>query len=313
MNECIILRGIGGFETHYRHAVMDKKKKVLIPPGKEIRFREDWIKDNGVLENHIAASLKINRERASDYIDDFVQRFFNTLKDSGKITLEGIGTFSFGENNRLLFEELKDVNYLADSFGLDALEIDFEPGTVERVPAEALKPIDQPRRKQTVLYITIGILLLVILVTIIILLSEGSNYRLFDFNKRLTRNEQLVFGTREVLSTDSATQLVEEKLNTRTTTRVALAYDPEEGATGADEEASGISYYLIAGSFKTIKNAEISMQELIDDGFAAEVVPMGENIRVVVGTFYDRKEALNELRRLRRQIDQSIWLLEKPR
>lgn len=308
MNECIILRGVGGFETRYKHAVLKKNTKVLVPPSKEIIFRAEWIQDNGVLERHLAKSLKISQEHASAYIDDFVQRFFNTLKEEGSATMEGIGHFRYDEKSNLQFKELKDTNYLADSFGLDALELDLQPPQPITDSPEPLKPVEQSKRKQTVLYITIGVLLLVISVTLIILLSEGSNFKLFDFNKRLSKSEQLVFGNRPSVSHDSATRVVEQHLDDQTSTRVALAFEEEKDLP--DQEPA-VTYYLIAGSFKTTKNAELSRQELLDDGFDAEVVPMGENLRVVVGTFYNRKQALDELRRLRQQIDQSIWLLEK--
>ena len=78
-----------------------------------------------------------------------------------------------------------------------------------------------------------------------------------------------------------------------------------------DGSVSEANYLLIAGSFKNNRNAELLRDQLIRKGFKAEVRETGINFRVIIGQFADRQQAIQELRRMRSQLDQSVWLLEE--
>jgi hypothetical protein len=307
LNECVILRGVGGFETKYKHAVLDRKKKIIAPPSKIILFHPDWVQDNGVLENHLKESLDIEQQEASELIDTYVNNFFEKLKTEGKILLEGIGEFIFDNRQNLIFHELEGENYLADSFGLDHLDFRDSHLIAPHKIESALTPHEQPKRRLTGWYIAIGILLLVISVTLIILISEGRGVDLLNLSsdKKPTKDEFVVFGSPDTTRTDSVTQSIEKNLDKRTSPRQALALDKS-----AQQVTSPAMYYLIAGSFNNNRNAQIQKELLIRKGFSPEIMTTGRNYRVVVGKFTNRKQAITELRRLRAQLDQSVWLLE---
>jgi nucleoid DNA-binding protein len=146
-SECVILRGFGGFDSSYRNAILDKNKKLIQPPGKKITFRPDWIKDNGVLEKYISDSLHIKTEQASKYIDLFVNELLTRLESDGCVQVEGIGNFKRGKLRAIEFFELEDETYLADSFGLDALDIEPEPSRVETSAVIERKPVAPQRKK----------------------------------------------------------------------------------------------------------------------------------------------------------------------
>jgi hypothetical protein len=321
-NECVILRGVGGFETSYQHAVYNKTRKVISPPSKQIQFHEDWIKDNGVLENYLSTSLNISAEEASDRVDIFVQEFFNELREKGSVSLRGTGEFFLDDKSRIQFRQLEDANYLADSFGLDILNLDPETKIPQKAEELPLAPIVPQRRKRTGWYIAGGVLLLVISVTLIIILSEGSSLRLFNFldrERKSGKDEMIVFGNPDLALKDSVVKIIEKDLDSRTRAREALnpvTPDAENNERIADVPAApvitaeGTTYYLVAGSFRTIRSADILKEQLTRKGFEAETIDMGANVRVIVGKYSNRKLALDELRRMRQQLDQSVWLLE---
>jgi len=317
LNECVILRGIGGFETAYKNAIYRKDKKIIVPPSKRIHFQSEWIKDNGVLENHLAKSLGISNEKASEHIDNYVQEFHNQIRKEGKVLLEGIGEFVIDKEKRLQFKELEDANYLVDSFGLDVLDIEPDIENNSKAVITNLSPLNPGPRKLSGWYIAIGLLLLMISITFIILISEGKEVRLFNINKNsgLT-DEVVIFGPSSDPVADSISRAVEQVLDHKTATRNALTIektslrDKGEVVTEIPGEDK-IAYYLVAGSFKTTRNAEILKEQLVRKGFSPEILHTGNmRYRVVVGTYYEHRRAIEELRRIRIQLDQSVWLLE---
>ncbi len=310
LNECVILRGIGGFETSYKNAILDKQKKRLIPPGKKIRFRPELVKDNGLLEEHIAKSLKISREEASDNIDAFVQEFHDTIRDEGKIFFEGIGEFRLSQNNTIIFKEIQGENYLADSFGLDVLDIDIESNDNNHRKKRELQPLVPKERKLTGWYIAIGILIVLISVTILFIISSSPEVSVFD---RLGENDpsresEMIVLKPQHEEEDSDAQSIGQTIDENTLPKKALAI---ETPSLNETSASGLIYYIIAGSFKYEKNAERLKGMLLNKGFNPLVIEKGNYIRVVVGVFDDRNLAIAELRRIRNQYDQSVWLMEE--
>jgi len=316
LNECVILRGIGGFETTYKNAIYRKAKKIIVPPSKRIQFQPEWIKDNGVLENHLVKSLGISNEKASEHIDNYVQEFHNQIRKEGKVLLEGIGEFAIDKEQRIHFKELEDANYLADSFGLDVLNIEPDIENYSKPVTTNLTPLTPGPRKLSGLYIAIGILLLMISITFIILISEGKEVRLFNIKKNSgSTDEVVIFGPSSDLVADSISRAVEQVLDHKTTTRNALTLEktsvPDNREVVTEISGDKIAYYLVAGSFKTMRNAEILKEQLVRKGFSPEILHTGNmQYRVVVGTYYEHRRAIEELRRIRIQLDQSVWLLE---
>ena len=90
-SECVILPGLGGFETHYQAAKVDKQKNIFEPPSKYIRFRPDLIKDNGVLLKYLMDKEKISEVEAEKQLKDFVSDINSKLKLEGQAILQGIG------------------------------------------------------------------------------------------------------------------------------------------------------------------------------------------------------------------------------
>jgi cell division septation protein DedD len=321
LNECVILRGVGGFETSYKNAAFRKNKKAIAPPGKHVHFRPELLKDNGVLEKYIQKSTGISSENASEQIDIFVNTFFEQLRESGKVLLNGIGEFALDENSKLKFQEFEDVNYLADSFGLDTLDIIYKSLPKEESKETKPPPVVLQRRKLTGWYVAIGVLLLVVTVTFIILIAESAGVSIFNFtgkNKQSDQSETVVFGPQISVEKDSLTKAIEETINQKTSPKTALAISTEQTPAfipvqkSTKTELSNNHYFLIAGSFKNARNAEILKEQLLRKGFVPEVYHReGDYYRVVIGRFNNRQEAIDELRRIRKQIDQSIWLWER--
>jgi nucleoid DNA-binding protein len=317
-SECVILRGFGGFETSYRNASVDKSKNLITPPGKKITFRPDWTKDNGILENYIASSLNITPEKASKYISIFVYDLLTRIENEGSALLEGIGRFKKNKSRVLEFYELEDVTYLADSFGLDTLDIEAAPSSKENSSVPEIKPILPQRRKMTGLYVVIGLLILSILITSIIYFSGKEGMSIFNFSKKTVKvpnkSDMIVFGKKNDVLQDSVKQAIEQTLKKSTVPKKALSPDipAEHTKLNVTEVPTDHLYFLVAGSFKSLKNAELLKKKLENKGFKSEILTnQGNYVKVIIGKFDDKNEAIAELKRIRIQINQSVWLMEK--
>ncbi len=299
MNECVILRGIGGFETTYKNAVLDKENKSISPPGKKIHFRSDLVRDNGVLENHIAKSMGIDKGEVSDSIDAFVQEFHDIIRDEGKITLKGIGEFTLAKDSSIIFHEIRDENYLADSFGLDNLDIELGSSELGNKKGPESQPKVQEKKKLRGWYIALGVLLLLIIGTTFIMFSEFSFFEKSKEGNAPEQSEVVVIGPAK---TDSTIQAIGKSIDESTLPKKALSVEFQD---------PDISYYIIAGSFKIRQNAERLEEMLRQKGFNPSVMEKGNFVRVVIGTFDNKKLAIAELRRVRAHFDQSVWLMEE--
>jgi nucleoid DNA-binding protein len=317
-SECVILRGFGGFDTSYRNASLDKNKKTILPPGKKITFRPDWTKDNGALEKYIADSLHIKSGQASKYIDLFVNELMTRLESEGCVLLEGIGSFKRGKSRILEFFEIEDETYLADSFGLDTLDIEVE--TTQKITEPIIEPIPivPLRRKMTGWYVIIGIFLLLIMASTLILISGKTGISIFNFNKKpdksIEKSEIIVFGKKTDALEDSVTKTIEQTLEKNTIPKKALSPDVSNESLNTKEKGENTehTYFLVVGSFKNIKNAEVLKKKIEDKGFKPEILTkQGNLVKVIVGRFNDKNEAITELQRIRGQINQSVWLMEK--
>jgi nucleoid DNA-binding protein len=326
LNECVILRDFGGFDTSYKNAVFDKNKKTIVPPTKKVSFRPEWIKDNGVLEKYIAESLKIELEKASGYIIAYVADIKMQLEQKGFLLLDGIGKFQVNSDKKIVFTSIEEENYLADSFGLDMLEVEMEhEQKIEPQPKE-FNTFVYKKRKYTGWYIAIGILLVFILITSYLLISGKNGMSLlgiFSNNvKKPDESELVIFGTQSKTLEDSVTKTIEQTLDKKTSPKNALSLT-EQGKKEKEVPAknipetieftkSGTTYYLVAGSFKSASNADALKEKLQKKGFNPEIInAKGKFSMVVVGTYKDKDQANDELMRIRRKLGQSVWLMEK--
>ncbi len=305
LNECVILPDFGGFETRYASAQYNKQSQSMMPPTKQVFFREDFKTGGEVLTDHLCKRLSIEEVEARELITNYVVQLKQQLEDRNEAVVDGVGRFTKGVGYGIFFTSFDEENYLVDSFGLDAFQID-QPQILS-VPQHEKKVLKIKPRQNTLLLVVVGILVVIVLMGITMFLTSKFDIYLFNFSKGDDSDELIVLGA--TLTMDSLQRKIDNRIDDGTNVKSALFYS-EEGTKEEEELNESISYYyLIAGSFKTERNAEMLEKELIDNGFQTKVIENGGYYRVTIGHFADKQEALMELKRMRRQINRSIWLL----
>ncbi len=306
-NECVILPQFGGFVTKYRPAKIDPRNKILAPPSKEIEFHGELTKDNGLLVNYIARKNKTFNTRARRLIEDFVNEINARLDNGEKVVFEGIGIFVRDKDSgRLLFYSLSDENYLIDSYGLMDLELDelatHGVAQEEEVKTPAVKIV---RRKQTGIWIAASIIVIILLLILIIPLTDSVHlYRL-----RRSENEKIVFGKRRMPEQDTVKNL-EKIIDNATKKEVALFYSEPEKKYDEDILSGTGKYYIVAGSFKKLGNAQRLKTDLLNHGYSPQILQTKNGYyRVTLSSFDNRNIAIRELERIRKDLNLTVWIL----
>ena len=111
-NECIILSGFGGFETHYKPASVDIISGKLIPPTKQVIFRPEFRKDNGLLIKFIAGKEKLSAEEARKVVYDFIRQLNHNIEKEGSYELTGIGSFVKQAEGSIVFKPLEAIQVI---------------------------------------------------------------------------------------------------------------------------------------------------------------------------------------------------------
>jgi hypothetical protein len=333
-NECVILPNLGGFISRYCPANIDPGKKILTPPSKEIEFRKDLKKDNGLLVNYISKKRKIFITRARKLIEDYVNEINSKLDSGEKVVLEGIGTFVKDLNvQEIKFFPFRDENYLIDSYGLMNLELsELEHSGSPGHTSHKIPPVKVFNRKKTVFWVASGIVLLILLLILIIPLTDSSHKAVTNFkflypdksdSLSSKENEKIVFGKRRIIKQDSVRD-IGQLIDNTTRKEVALFYsEPEENPEENKDEnykdedykdedfiSQSNKYYLVAGSFKRLENAERLKSDLLNDGYNPQILKTENGyFRVTLYSFDNRNIALRELERIRKGMNRSVWIL----
>lgn len=322
-NECIILSGFGGFETHYIPAHLDGVTGKMVPPSKQVIFRQDFKKDNRVLARFVAKKEGIDLDKATEVIDDFISDIVYKLDTGGSYILDGLGKFIKEHDGRLIFIPLEKQNFLIDSFGLSEISIP-DKERPEDVVVEEEKQVMAPGKKHSTGLVYLILLLIVVLSGLVFLTFKFDLFNKIEhiisgieIGKKKTP-EKIVFGHKiPPTNEDSIASAISENIDKSTEKEEALFYQEQEpeklsgtevysAATSGNEK----KYVIVAGSFRTETNAVDLSNQLRYKGFKPTVIQTENGLyRVVLDTFEEINLALDELEKYKKQLDGEIWIL----
>lgn len=303
LNECIILPDFGGFETLYKPAKFDSETEQMMPPDKEVFFKPEYKVGGDVLIHHLQKKLNISESEAKGILTDYVEEIKSALAENKYFLVDEVGEFSVNAKGMLCFKAIKEENYLAESFGLES--IDVEKPEYENKKQELKQKVLKIRpRNNTLTFVLVGIFIVFILLALTVFVSSKFNLYLFNIGSSEETNDLLIIGGEQ--KTDSTYSYVEHTIDEITNVKHALQFS----STSTIESNTISNYYiLVAGSFKSFRNASEVQKKLSSEGFNVELVEAGGYYRVSIGRFTVKEEALLELSRLRTQINRSVWLL----
>lgn len=314
----VILPGFGNLEVKSPEGAEAPSGSRINPPGISVRFDTGFSKDDGELAEALAAGEELEREEAHQRVLELVDAIKFALDKGEDYLLPEAGTFSRDEDGKIRFQADPDWVLEPGLYGLesmDLLELEELPEeeTAEEQEAQTAPkittlatPVPKPKAKRWRVIWLVAALLIVVLVVLILIPPaevENGNGGIRFFNKRPDR---------EVVEQDKPStdqQEIEPDGPIADPETETPLPEPEVDQTLPVEETN--SFFIIAGSFKNLKNASDLQDKLNERGFQAEVM-ITENrmYRVSVASYATKREAEKGLSQITSEPGlQSCWLL----
>ena len=313
-HECVTIPNFGAFLTRSIHVLIHPDTGVFNPTRKEVGFNQLLTSNDGILANYMAKKENVSYEKALRKIEKEVIVWKQRL-NTQHLTFEGIGEMRLNANKRITFSPFGGINFDLNSYGLRSFirKPIFTPSILTEKP----KPItimenenkddmmftpseneNESKRSPILRYAIIGVIGISLI---------GSAYY---FGNQYLANEKAKATEMAQKKIKSNVQKATFDLGSLSEINLTLEANPE---LIEQTPLAQTFYSVIAGSYRSIENAEKKLAQLKADGFDAaftEVNPEGLN-RVAFGRFTSKREALNLHNYIRFALKEEAWYLEE--
>jgi nucleoid DNA-binding protein len=297
-HQCVTVPGFGAFLTEIQSAYLNENTNSFYPPKKVVSFNS-YIKNNdGLLANHIAQAEKLNYEMAVASIENEVITWKNNLQANEKFTLKNIGEFLLNSERNLVFIPSENINYLAESFGLnhfvspfikrEILKQEVAERTEEKAPIAFI-----PEERRTRPYLKYAAIF------ILALTATGSiGYKMYQDHIE-----------EETLLVETA---VQKQVQNQIQEATFFIQNPVPSVTFTVKEEK-LSYHVVAGAFRSEENAEKILNELTQQGFNAKRIAPNKHglFPVLYGSYATYAEAHRIMDDIQKTMNPDAWLLVK--
>lgn len=297
-HQCVTVPGFGAFLTEIQSAYLNENTNSFYPPKKVVSFNSYLKNNDGLLANHIAQAEKMNYEMAVASIENEVITWKNNLQANEKFTLKNIGEFSLNSERNLVFIPSENINYLAESFGLNHFVSPFiKREILKQEVAESIEekaPIAFiPEERRTRPYLKYAAIF------ILALTATGSiGYKMYQ--------DHIEEGT--LLVETAVQKQVQNKIQEAT----FFIQNPVPSVTFTVKEEK-LSYHVVAGAFRSEENAQKICKELTRQGFNAKQIAPNKHglFPVLYGSFATYAEAHRFMDDIQKTMNPDAWLLVK--
>ncbi len=296
---CVVVPEFGAFLTQIKSAAIDRATHTFYPPTKVISFNEQLSSNDGLLVSYMANAEKTGYEEMLKQTLKLSGEWKQSLKSGKRLMLDSIGELWLNREGKVQFQPSDRINYLMSSFGLSSFNT--TPATrevlkeaVEELESKIPFSITPEQRKETPIrpFLKYAAVFLVAL-------STGLTG--FQFYKETQ-------GIQQVARKD-AQEIVSKNIQEATFFNTNPLELPEISLPVAVREVG--RHHIIAGAFRIKANADKKVGILKNKGFKAAY--LGTNKfglhQVTYGSYADPKEALIELKKIRRTESPDAWLL----
>jgi hypothetical protein len=295
--DCVILPGFGGFVAQKTNANIHPSGMFAYPASKIIAFNKNLNQNDGLLANKLAKHNNMSFDNAQEEVEKYIQYLVLELDKSKKFTFGKIGSFIRDNNNVVEFIPFTKINFLLDSYGLPAIQIQpLAEQSIVRPRTELPKPQVQQKAGKLKRWVP-AIVSLPVAVAILAWpfmnhsgkqgLNNFSGFGMFGSNES-GYSERI---TIELPALPERSFLVEPTTENNTTEEVTHSIvesnNPQNNFT-----ASTSTWELIVGCFQLEENAQNLVAELKSKGFDASIAGTAPNglIRVSAGGANNRQQ-----------------------
>ena len=309
IHECVTIPSFGAFLTQSTRAFVNYKVGNFEPPKKIIGFNILLKNNDGVLANHLAKKEKISYEKAIKKIEKEVIIWKQRL-NTQNLFFPGIGEMKLTYDKKIEFFPSRQINFDSNSFGLKP----FQRKLIKKIiPVSDNKnlfhmdnqtkddlmftPEEKKSQNPLLRYAAIAILTLALL---------GTSYYYGDKYMTQEKIEATKIAQKKIKD-----NVLNATFDLGTISKIELNFDAENNYIQPVAEYN--FYSIIAGSFRSMSNAEKKLSTLIEEGYNAEYSKSSPEglYRVAYGRFESKKEALKLLNFIRYTLEEEAWYLEE--
>ena len=283
-NDCVILPNFGAFVLKSKSAYIEENE--FFPPSKYVSFNSMLNDNDGLLAKFISEERKISYKKSLKLISDEVKVLNEKLSEDLIFDTEYLGIFELKEKNTLIFNPDFSINFDSSVFGLNS----FVRKPIINISSKKAADKAQVDTNNLLRYAAIFISILGL-----------SYFGYFNYNNYLN-NEKL-----------KNIAIAQEKIleNVQTATFNLGDLPPVNVNVKAPIVKDNSTYYsVIAGAFRSRRNAEKHLNTLIINGYQASYTSVNPKglFRVAYARLKTRKEAAELILKIKTS-GQDAWLL----
>ena len=283
-NDCVILPNFGAFVLKSKSAYIEDNE--FFPPSKYVSFNSMLNDNDGLLAKFISEERKISYKKSLKLISDEVKVLNEKLSEDLIFDTEYLGIFELKEKNTLIFNPDFSINFDSSVFGLNS----FVRKPIINISSKRAADKSQFDTNNLLRYAAIFISILGL-----------SYFGYFNYNNYLN-NEKL-----------KNIAIAQEKIleNVQTATFNLGDLPPINVNVKAPIVKDNSTYYsVIAGAFRSRRNAEKLLNTLIINGYQASYTSLNPKglFRVAYARLKTRKEAAELILKIKTS-GQDAWLL----
>jgi nucleoid DNA-binding protein len=338
--DCVVIPDFGGFVTNFDCAKINSTNRFIAPPQKWLAFNALLKNDDGLLSNYIAKEENISVSQANLKVKSFVEVTKRYLRFDKTYSIDGLGTFSQNDEERIQFQPKPTNNFYSESFGMEniflkkseslqnELQVVSQPKVVsnttiqqvfatdDREPmAEVLEDEEaysyQKGRFSKVLPYVYGIAGSILLFSAIYLLdtqkSNLSSLNPFQSNTISQPVAKLMVKEAPIVTSKFVNEI--EKMPI-VETKIEPVVEVKSTITESNNR-----FFIITGSFGSKQNAKKLLSTLKNKGFEnAEIIYPKRNeklIKVSAGGFKNESDADQEALKVAETLNQATWIYKK--
>ena len=303
--ECVTIPHFGAFLTRPLMAKVSDGGNFY-PPRKEVTFNQLLKTNDGILAHYVAQKEGLTYENALRLIEKEVSSWKKRLKTQ-TLRFPGVGEILLNFDKKITFIPWGKVNFNTSSFGLTHFKRKLSNNTIIQPKISSLMknnndlmftPEKEKTKKSPMLrYAAIGIIGIALL---------ASSYY---FGDQYVTEQRLVAQQKAQQQIEKNVQEATFDLGTLSEIEVSVVSKPVQEATPLDENY----YSVIAGSFRSIENAEKKVETLNEEGYTAALAQSSPDglYRAAYGRFTSKKEAINLLYYIKYTLKEDAWYLEE--
>ena len=308
--ECVTIPEFGSFLTRKIPAKISFDG-TFTPPKKEVSFNSLLKTNDGILAKHIAQKTNSNYESILKLINKKTIKWIEKLEVES-LNFPGIGEMKLNNHGKIEFLPSNEINFYKNSFGLYSFKknplvnISYNKKhdqIMENSNNDDLlftpESKNKKRKMQYIKYSAIGLLIIVLI---------GSIYFFSDNYLSNQKLKEIEIAQKKIKSNVQKATFDIGKLS-----KVELNVNSNNSNKVSNLSSNEKYFSVIAGSFRSINNAENKLNLLIKEGYKAEMAKKSSEgfHRVAYGRFISKKKAINLLIFVKYTLQEEAWFLEE--